>query len=225
MIPRPLKPLSQLCFTKCAACVFVCVCVISFSARHKHLQGVAQEILDMAVDSMEVNTKKTRALCFDELVDCAKTGKLRPSGRLHGILRAIALLLKDNTQPIEELNSLIKIASDRSPKISLDLLWARVLLKKLICPLRSYKLTWKSVKPWASALHTALMVGMPYYKDVMLEEGRHKVAPPEHKDNLKVSATASSICFMLCFVCLHLFEIWGSVVYTSITSVRIFRIF
>lgn len=79
---------------------------------------------------LEVNTSKILAACRSDFEEAASTGKIRGDGLLHAVLRLISLVVKGETLAIEELNSIIKIQSERCRRISLELLISRVMLKK-----------------------------------------------------------------------------------------------
>lgn len=69
-------------------------------------------------------------MCWSELTVMASSGTMNPGGVLHGALSLAATLLKPHVVLMESINSLIKRVVDDSPNISLELLSARVSLKK-----------------------------------------------------------------------------------------------
>ena len=70
--------------------------------------------------------------CWAELQVAATTGTINPKGKLHAGLRMTVELLKPHSVLMESINSLLKRVAQDCPNISLELLSARVCLKKTL---------------------------------------------------------------------------------------------
>lgn len=77
---------------------------------------------------LEVNTRKLLKRFQDDFQEAAKTGLC--GEKLFATLRAAASLLRGDVQEIESLNSLVKLQCRRCPNLSLELLSARICIKK-----------------------------------------------------------------------------------------------
>ena len=88
---------------------------------------------------MQSTARKLASGFEHELTYCSETGMLRGGSQLHATLRCVALLAKEGAEEVEELNSLIRIQSERVRNSTLDLLWSRVANKKMFCPVREHR--------------------------------------------------------------------------------------
>ena len=124
---------------------------------------MAQEILAFA--DPDTSTQKIRYLCEDELRYIARHGFFNknlpnPSGSLlWSILTALKHFFHAETQCIEGINSIIRIAGKRSPNISLELLASRLIIKRSLGLHTQNKgsLKFSVMKPFAESLVLELM--------------------------------------------------------------------
>jgi hypothetical protein len=130
-------------------------CYIILHAPRISYSGIADEVL--SGKTVEVNTLKLRAFCESELQQIKSSGKLDPGGFLHAALRSLALLFKVDVQQIESINSLIRLLSTRCRSITLELLWARITIKKTIVPDSVHDAKWSFLKPGLSRLFDQLI--------------------------------------------------------------------
>ena len=101
--------------------VIVTLCRVLFM-----LAGLAREVLDS--QTLDSTTLALRTLFYPEFQAVAVAGCLpRP---LYMVLHMMDVLLDHSVQEIEGCNNLIKLQGTRAPNISLELLSARVGLKK-----------------------------------------------------------------------------------------------
>ena len=90
------------------------------------LAGIGREVLDS--QALDATTLSLRTLFHAEFQAVAVNGCLpRP---LHLALHMLDVLLEHSVQEIEGCNNLIKLAGARSPNMSLELLSARIGIKK-----------------------------------------------------------------------------------------------
>ena len=89
-------------------------------------RDIARQVIDH--DKLDGTTLSLRILFAPEFQTVAVTGRLpRP---LYLVIHLIDVLLDHSVQEIEGCNNVIKLAGTRSPNISLELLSARMGLKK-----------------------------------------------------------------------------------------------
>ena len=136
--------------------------------------------------SLEPNTAKLLNLCRSNVEYAARTGMLENMSKLHAWLRLFALISKAGSDEVEEFNSLVKLQSERCRGITLDLLHARTSLKKLSCPIREYKVSWRHQKHFISVLHRLLAIGHASHKTVLSDPQRWSTAPPVPVPQLKL---------------------------------------
>ena len=102
---------------------------------------------DVSRCQLDDTARKVSVLCEDELQVMSSTGVLASSGRLRAILLTASLLVRIDTQELESLNSMIKIAMQRAgtTRISLELLSSRVCIRKTIAGMTNSSLKVKVV--------------------------------------------------------------------------------
>ena len=97
----------------------VMLCTFTFAS-------IAREVLDS--ETHDATTLSLRTLFYPEFQAAAVAGCLPRA--LYLVLHMLDVLLDHSVQVIEGCNNLIKLAGTRSPNISLELLSARIGLKK-----------------------------------------------------------------------------------------------
>ena len=118
--------------------------------------AIAREILATEDQQLDITTLKIKTICFQELRAAAIDGKCGP--KLFSIMRTYAVLVKVNIEELEGLNGLIKATGEQSPNISLELLDARLKIKKsLSVGGRLDTLSVKELKATATDLHNAIL--------------------------------------------------------------------
>lgn len=101
-------------------------------------RDIAGQVLGANSDHLEPTTRKIRALCKHELQHCYDTGIFEkesksPSGPLlFCLIKSLALLMPSDTQVIEGMNSIVKLIGRRCPNITLELLSARLVVKRFL---------------------------------------------------------------------------------------------
>ena len=105
-----------------------------FSQKRK---DVARELLGLQSEQLDPSTRKIRILCDRELRHMAKHGTFSDvtseSGSfLYAFLKSLARMQPVDTQAIEGINSVIKLVGRRCPNISLELLSARLAIKRAL---------------------------------------------------------------------------------------------
>ena len=93
------------------------------------LTGIAQELLDLKGEKLDVTSAQIQSICKTELENAVQCGRLSQSSILLGVMIAFRDMLQADTQSIESANSIVRIISTRCRKISLELLSARLLIK------------------------------------------------------------------------------------------------
>jgi hypothetical protein len=91
---------------------------------------VALSILSADPKDLDINIRKIKHLCLEDLLFASQSGKSGP--RLYMLVWIIRRQIQTDVQECEGVNSMIKKAGQRSPNMTLPLLWARVSLKKRI---------------------------------------------------------------------------------------------
>lgn len=153
-------------------------------------RAIAEELLMLNPDALEFNSRKLRALCKCELEFIAKEGRLplkaTPQGSMvFAIVSAISVTLLSDTQLAESINSIIKLISTRCPRIDLETLSARIVIKKSTCFSRDvhcYHDEDRAVKRWSNLkrqLHPILdeCIGVGDNFNAILNE-RGRFTPP-----------------------------------------------
>ena len=118
------------------------------------MAGIASELLQSSPDLLEMNTRKFRNYCFEELETIAVTGCVSGHGRVRAVLLTAGSLMRVDVQELESLNSMIKIATARAGnnRIGLSLLSSRVCLRKVIAMNTNGSTRVKDIKPFAAYL-------------------------------------------------------------------------
>ena len=95
-------------------------------------RSVARELLDTEDVDLEFNARQLKALCQSELEFAAVDGRINlPHGSvLYAIVWSMSTMLHADTQLVESINSTIRLLSTRCNRIDLELLSARVQVKK-----------------------------------------------------------------------------------------------
>ena len=121
-------------------------------------QAVAQQLLATPERELDITVSTIKHLCEEDFKRAAKDGSI--GARLCILLRAIRTHAKVDTQAIEGTNRLVTLIGDRTPNISIDLLSARVALKKALgLGKRKQAWKWKDVRPSAEeTLHSVVPV-------------------------------------------------------------------
>ena len=96
---------------------------------HRWLTGIAQELLDLNGEKLDVTSAQVQSICRTDLEHAARSGCLSASSILLGVMIACRDTLQADTQSIESANSIVRLISTRCRKISLELLSARLLIK------------------------------------------------------------------------------------------------
>lgn len=134
--------------------------------------GVASSMLEEA--DLDATSMKVLRLCESELVVVASTGILKRDSLLRSILVATALALRLDSQELESLNSMIKIAVNRAqnPLMTLELLSSRVCMRKTISMLTAGSSKFKIVEPIASQVADSCFLHSPNYVSVLQASDR-----------------------------------------------------
>lgn len=124
---------------------------------------------DVSRCQLDDTARKVSVLCEDELQVMSSTGVLASSGRLRAILLTASLLVRIDTQELESLNSMIKIAMQRAgtTRISLELLSSRVCIRKTIAGMTNSSLKVKVVKPIAAQLAKSLYMVWEQHRSIV----------------------------------------------------------
>ena len=136
--------------------------------------GVAADLLASGEQVVDITSKKIAKLCEDELLTVAAAGTLQANGLLNGILVGAALALRLDTQELESLNSMIKIAVARAqnPNMKLDLLSSRVCFRKTVSMLTGGSSKFKVVEPIAASLCDSCFLHSHNYSEVVNDTDR-----------------------------------------------------
>ena len=133
-------------------------------------KAFAAGVLDSCSHDLDVNSLKLRRRHEQELRYIVETGKFPTLSRLGILLFKVRRLAEANTQVVEGLNSSIKIITNHSPNIRLELLNARLcvrssLLWNIPCDMRigstkhaalrcaAFRVLHDSIKPFAHRRH------------------------------------------------------------------------
>lgn len=144
----------------------ICIVIIA------RTPGMAKRFLDTEDAVLDSSSRKIRTLCEDELV-IAATKEVLPLTLPHGLLFALLSMMgrisRADTQSTESINSLIRLYTERTPNLSLELLSSRVFNKKWLThgsgKEAEQKKTWKAIQPFASQmLTTASTAGLDYHE-------------------------------------------------------------
>ena len=129
--------------------------------------GVACSMLSET--DLDATSRKVLKLCESELVVVASTGTLKRDGLLRSILVSTALALRLDSQELESLNSMIKIAVQRAqnPLMTLELLSSRVCMRKTISMLTGGSSKFRVVEPIASQVADSCFLHSPNYVSVL----------------------------------------------------------
>ena len=143
------------------------------------------EILNSNNAELEATTRKLKHHCFNDLSVAAVSGTMRSSGLLRSVLISAALLLRTDIQELEGLNSMIKsqVLRANTTSISLELLCARVCLRKTIATLTGGSTKFKHVIPIASGLARSIYLFWNDRSDVLVNTERWSVSPDEPIQN------------------------------------------
>lgn len=136
--------------------------------------GVARELLDADIDSLESTTRKFRETCQVELQAIAVSGCVRSDGRVRGCLILAAGLIRLDIQELEGLNSMVKVAVARSNnnRITLELLTARVCTRKVLALHTDGAIRYKSVIPCAASLARSAYLHYGNHLDLLRDTTR-----------------------------------------------------
>ena len=101
----------------------------------KKRKALAEEILQTPADDLEFNAKQLQHLCWDELQSISRDGRIplkhtEQGSKVFAIVSGINSSLMADTQMVESINSIIKLISTRCPRIDLETLSARIVIKK-----------------------------------------------------------------------------------------------
>ena len=126
------------------------------------------------MERLESTTKKIRIACFSELQDVAVTGRTRAQGRLRAVLLLAGSVIRLDIQELEGLNSMIKVAVARSAnnRIGLELLSARVCMRKLIGLHTDASVRYKDVIPVAASFARSAFLQYEGHKSLLQDETR-----------------------------------------------------
>ena len=109
-------------------------CLLLWFAAHppttpcSQRERIAKLILDTPPSDLEINARKIRLLCDSDLRQAAAHGTTGIF--LFTLVKCISISIKADVQEIEGINSMIKRIGERAPNMSLELLWARIAIKK-----------------------------------------------------------------------------------------------
>lgn len=121
---------------------------------HQLISGIAIDLLDADSAALEPTALKLRNICRSELEVIAVTGCVPGQSQIRAILLLAGSLLRLDTQEVEGLNSTIKtcVARSQNNRISLQLLSARVCMRKVIALNTNGSSRVKDIKPFAAQL-------------------------------------------------------------------------
>ena len=158
----------------CDACANVDTVSRQASVCQRCVPGVARELLDADISSLESTTRKFRETCQVELQATAVTGCVRLDGRIRGCLILAAGLIRLDIQELEGLNSMVKVAVARSNnnRITLELLTARVCTRKLLALHTDGAIRYKSVIPCAASLARSAYLHYGNHLDLLKDTSR-----------------------------------------------------
>ena len=100
-------------------------------------QQVAKELLQATTEDLEMNARKLKKMCSDELQHVVEHGSMilqatSQGSMLYAIVSTWAESLKVDTQLVESINSLVRLIGTRCPSIDLDTMSARITAKKAV---------------------------------------------------------------------------------------------
>ena len=96
---------------------------------------IASELLETPSERLEYNARQLKGLCEDELRWIANDGRIplkhtEQGSMVLAIVSSINAALMADTQMVESINSIIKLIATRCPRIDLETLSARIVIKK-----------------------------------------------------------------------------------------------
>lgn len=143
---------------------------------------IAMNLLAADEEMLEHNTRKLRRLCTNDLKHTAATGCLQEGCLLHAILGASAQNLCLDSGELESLNSMIKTAASTYTNMSLELLSARVNVRKTLTLSASGNHTFAEFKGIATSLANASTLYQGMEREALDESLRW--APPAPEQNV-----------------------------------------
>lgn len=93
-----------------------------------HRQMIANKIIETDADDLEINARKIKRTCQADLVEASQHGTTGP--KLYMIIKAVATMIAGDSADLESTNNILKVIGRRSPRITLELLDARMKMKK-----------------------------------------------------------------------------------------------
>ena len=149
--------------------------------------GVAREILESDTGLLELNTQKLRNSYEAELQTCVRHGTCET--RLWLLLSTWRRHAAGHTKAIEGTNSMIKQQGIRAPSISLELLNARIGLKKALLADSHREAKWSDVRGHVAGVMRQCLASECEMRDVLADQARWQ--PPVPKDPRLPAAPAA----------------------------------
>ena len=153
---------------------------------------VASLILETPEKALEANALKLRKLYPQHLKVAAATGLLPPE--LWYVLSGVRSMFKSDVREMERINKIIKLQEERAPRITTDLLSARVGLKHFLGEGGEGKglqrTKWSTFKVVAQKLQNTCVSCWDSKSDILMNETRF--TPPHTRDVFATTEPLSS---------------------------------
>lgn len=159
-------------------------------------------------DKLEFNAKQLRNLCQDELKSISRDGQIplkhtEQGSKVFGIISGINASLMADTQMVESINSIIKLISTRCPRIDLETLSARIVIKKSASAAFARNAVHysydedRSIKKWSRLKHVLFPIlndclGVADAYNEILNTPSRFTPPPPIQDLSKLHASLSN---------------------------------
>ena len=191
-------------------------------------KAIAEEILQTPADELEFNAKQLQHLCRDELQSISRDGQIplkhtEQGSKLFAIVSAINSSLMADTQMVESINSIIKLISTRCPRIDLETLSARIVIKKAGSSAFAKNAVHfsydedRSIKKWSRLKHVLFPIledclGVADAYNEILNTTARFTPPPPIQDLSKLHASLSNKALGLALPDLKTNQRWGWIV-------------
>ena len=143
--------------------------------------GIAEELLATPDKDLEANARKIKHVCKQDLEYIVQNGSFdlratRYGNILWAVLNSLADVWANDTELVESINSIIRLIGTRSPRIELNSMSARVMIKKTVLPLQPQKKAaakkWSIVRSFAQPLLQEMIQSGNGFKQVLVEQQR-----------------------------------------------------
>ena len=113
----------------------------------KHRQMVANTIKETDDDDLEINARKIKRTCQADLDEASQYGTTGP--KLYMKCKMVGTMIAGDSADLESTNNILKVIGKRSPRISMELMDARMKMKKKMLS-ESASVFRKSHEAWES---------------------------------------------------------------------------